>query len=164
MFENAQTESSSGSGKIIGGVVVVVAVLLAAVYFLFLRGTGPANGGGAAGSASAKAAATGEKPDPMKDLTILHFNLGRDQATQTMAIWDIQVQNRNHGGYGYKNLKYATNYYNGQDALVYHNVGTLSDTVDPGDQHTYSQINDGLYPVGTTRYTIELTGADPVQE
>jgi hypothetical protein len=164
MFENAQTESSSGSGKIIGGVVVVVAVLLGAVYFLFLRGTGPANGGGAGGAAGAKAAASGEKPDPMKDLTILHFNLGRDQATQTMAIWDIQVQNRNHGGYGYKNLKYATNYYNAQDQPVYHNEGTLSDTVDPGDQHTYSQINDGLYPVGTTRYTIELKGADPVQE
>ncbi len=164
MFENAQPAPSSGSGKVIGGVIVVVLVLLAVVYFAFLRGaSSPSATAGATTAATTKAAATGEKPDPMKDLTILHFNLGRDKATQTMAIWDIQVQNRSRA-YGYKNLKYATNYYNAQDALVYHNEGTLSDTVDPGDQHTYTEINDGLYPVGTTRYTIEIKGADPVQE
>lgn len=96
----------------------------------------------------------------MKDLKIAKSTMHRDQ-TQTMAIWDIQVENRAKGT-GYKDIKYATNYYNAQDAVIYHNEGTLADAVDPADQHTYSNINDGLYPVGTVRYTIEIKGATPV--
>jgi hypothetical protein len=30
----------------------------------------------------------------------------------------------------------------------------------PGEQRTFSAINDGLYPVNTTRYTIEIKSAD----
>ena len=162
MFESAQQEEGSGTAKIVGGVIAIVIVLLVVVYFMYLHGqpaSTPASMGAAA--AAAKAAASGEKPDPMKDLTILKFNLRRDQ-TQTMAIWDIQVANRSRVS-AYKDLQYATNYYNNQDTVIYHNEGTLSDQVDPADQHTFSQINDGLYPVGTTRYTIEIKGATPAQ-
>jgi hypothetical protein len=159
MFETSQQEQSSGSGKVVAGVVAVVVVLLAAVYFLFLRGQEGTAPGGAQPAATQGAAATGPA-DPMKDLKITKSTLHRDQ-TQTMAMWDIQVENRAKG-VGYKDIKYATNYYNAQDSLIYHNEGTLTESVDPADQHTYSNINDGLYPVGTVRYTIEIKGATPV--
>ena len=162
MFENAQQEENSGAGKIVGAVIAVVLVLLVGVYFLFLREEPAATAESPAAAASmADAAASSEPADPMKDLTILKFNLGRDQ-TQTMAMWDIQVSNRSRS-VGYTNIQYATNYYNGQDAVIYHNEGTLSQPIGPFDQRTFSQINDGLYPVGTVRYTIELKGAQPVQ-
>jgi hypothetical protein len=162
MFETSEEQARSGTAKLVGGVIAVVAVVLVVVYFAFLRQE-PTSTTGAkpAGASAAKTAASGEKPDPMRDLTILKFNLHRDQ-TQTMAIWDIQVANRSRTQ-SYKDVRYATNYYNGQDAVIYHNEGTLSEVVDPSDQHTFNSINDGLYPVGATRYTIELKGAQPVQ-
>jgi hypothetical protein len=159
MFETSQQEQGSGSGKVVAGVIAVVVVLLVAVYFIFLRGQeGTAPGG--ANPAAAQSAAAAGPADPMKDLKIVKSTLRRDQ-TQTMAMWDIQVENRAKG-FAYKDLQYATNYYNAQDAVIYHNEGTLADPVDPADQHTYSNINDGLYPVGTVRYTMELKGATPV--
>ena len=156
MFESSQPEKS-GSAKIVGGVIAVVAVVIVVVYFAFLRGQPPASTATGAGTGT-KVAATNEKPDAMHDLSIVKSDLHRDQ-TETMAMWDIVVSNRSHD-IGYKNIHYATNYYNGQDAVIYHNEGTLPDTVDPGDQHTYASVNDGLFPVGTARYTIELKGAD----
>lgn len=161
MFETSQQEESSGSGKIVGGVIAVVAVLLVVVYFLFLRGQPPAATATGAGVGAKSAAATAEKPDPMRDLSIMKSNLHRDQ-TQTMAMWDIVVANRSRST-GYKGIRYATDYYNNQDAVIYHNEGTLPDSVDPGDQHTFTSVNDGLYPVGTARYTIQLKGAEPAQ-
>lgn len=160
MFESSQQEDSSGTVKIVGGVIAIVAVLLVVVYFLFLHGQPPAATATGAGT-GAKAAATSEKPDPMRDLSIMKSNLRRDQ-TQTMAMWDIVVANRSRA-VSYTGIRYATNYYNSQDAVIYHNEGTLPDPVEPGDQHTFTSVNDGLYPVGTARYTIELKGAEPAQ-
>ena len=163
MFETAQQEPSAGTGKIIGGVIAILLVALVVLYFLYFRqepAATPAAGTGAA-TAGATAATGGEAPDPMRDLTISKFNLGRDQ-TQTMALWDIQLANRSRS-HAYKNIQYATNYYNAEGALLYHNEGTLSEQLEPGDQRNISQINDGLYPVGTVRYTIELKGAEAVQ-
>jgi hypothetical protein len=161
MFENAQPEQNSGSGKIVGGVIVVAAIIIGVVYFAYFHdqpSTGAATGGG---SAATTTAASGEKPDPMRDLKIVRSNLRQDQ-TQTMAMWDIVVGNRSRD-FGYKNIKYATNYYNAQDAVIYSNEGTLPEAVEPNDQHTFSSVNDGLYPVGTARYTIELKGAEPAE-
>lgn len=160
MFETSQQEDSSATAKIVGGVIAVVAVILVVVYFLFLHGQPPAATATGAGKRTTTAAAT-EKPDALKDLSIVRQNLRRDQ-TQTMAMWDIVVSNRSRG-VGYKNIKYATNYYNASDAVIYHNEGTLADVIEPGDQHTFQAVNDGLYPVGTARYTIEIKGADAAQ-
>ncbi len=162
MFETAQQEPSSSAGKTVGAAVAVVLVVIVVVYFVYLRQEPAATPAGPAGQTAAGAAA-GEAgtPDPMRDLAILKFNLGRDQ-TQTMAMWDIQLANRSRS-HGYKDIQYATNYYNNDGALLYHNEGTLSESLEPGDQRTISQINDGLYPVGTTRFTIEIKDAQPVQ-
>ena len=158
MFETSQQEPSGGTGKIIGGVIVVAVVLLAVVYFVFLHGL-PALTPFAQTPAATGAAASAEvgDADPMRDLTISKFNLGRDQ-TQTMSMWDIQVANRSRV-FGYKDIQYATNYYDASGNVIYQGSGVLPGQLDPGDQRTITGINDGLYPLNTTRYTIELKGA-----
>ena len=162
MFETAQEESGSGSAKIVGGVIAVVAVLLVVVYFLFLRGESTPTTGAGAAAGAANAAATAEKPDAMRDLHIVgQPNLHRDPATGTMAVWDLRVENRSRST-AYKDLQYATNYLNAAGESIRQGSGTLSDQVDAADQHSFT-VNDGLYPVGTNRYTIELKGAQPAQ-
>ncbi len=165
MFETSQQESSSGSSKIIGGVIAVLGVLMVGFYFLFMQGNEPAAtpGEGQAGMSASSAPAVDEGPaDPMRDLAIQRFSLDRDR-TQTMAMWTIQLANRSRQ-HGYKDILYATKYYNSDDILIYENTGTIAEQLDPGDQRTISEINDGLFPVGTVRYTIELTDATGVAE
>jgi hypothetical protein len=92
------------------------------------------------------------------DLGIQRNNLGRDQ-TQTMAIWDLVISNRSRE-ITYRNIQYATNYYDGAGNVIQQGSGTLPGEVGPGEQQTFSGINDGLYPLATTRYTIEIRSAD----
>ena len=161
MFETAQQEPSSSAPKVVGAVVVVV-VLMVALYFLFLRQEPAATTeAGKPAAASAGAIAGEEEPNVLRDLSILKFNLGRDQ-TGTMALWDIQLANRSRT-FAYKNIQYATNYYNAEGALLYQNQSTINEELGPGDQRTISGVNDGLYPVGTTRYTIEIKEAEGVR-
>lgn len=162
MFETSQQEESSKAPKIIIGAIVVVLALFGVLYFAHLR-EGPAAPAAGAGAATPSAAAPAgdEKPDPMRDLQILKFNLGRDR-TQTMAIWDLQVANRSRA-FAYKDIQYATNYYDSGGGLLSNRGGTLQDRMDPMDQKTFTQINDGLYPVGTARFTVEIKGAQPAQ-
>ena len=161
MFETSQQEESSKAPKIIIGAIFVVLVLFGVLYFTHLNQepAAPAAGAGAA-APSAAAPAGDEKPDPMRDLQILKFNLGRDQ-TQTMALWDLQLVNRSRA-FGYKDIQYATNYYDSGGGLLSTRGGTIPQPMDPMDQKTFTQINDGLYPVGTARFTVELKGAQPV--
>ena len=160
MFETSQEEPSSGTGKIIGGVIAVVGVLLVVVYFAFFHSATQTT----TTSATANQSAVNTEPaDPMKDLAIVGTpNLYRDQATQTMAMWNIQVANRSKS-HAYKDIRYATKYFNAQGAVIYQNEGTLKGQVEPSDQQAFTEINDGLYPVGTNNFTIELKGAQPVQ-
>lgn len=161
MFETSQQEQSSQAPKIIIGAIVVVLALFGVLYFAHLR-EGPAAPAAGAGAAAPADAAGGETPDPMRDLQILKFNLGRDQQTQTMAMWDIQVVNRSRTA-SYRDIQYATNYYDAQDNVLSTRGGTFPEPLEPTDQKMFTQLNDGLYPVGTTRYTIEIKGAQPVQ-
>lgn len=162
MFETAQQEPSSNAPKVVGVVILVVVVLMVGLYFLFLRQE-PAATTGAGKPAATPAGATAgeEQPNVLRDLSILKFNLGRDQ-TGTMALWDIQLANRSRT-FAYKNIQYATNYYNAEGAVLYQNQSTIKEELGPGDQRTISGINDGLYPVGTTRYTIEIKEAEGVR-
>jgi hypothetical protein len=158
MFENAQQEPSGGSGKTIGIVVVVAVVILAALYFGYFSGQ-PAS---TPQTKPTAAAGGGGKPAPdadfKKDLVVERPNLGRDQ-TQTMAVWSFQIVNRSRT-YGYRNLKYSTTYYDGAGNVIHNGSGDISDEVAPGDQRTISDINDGLYPLNTQRFTIEISSAE----
>jgi hypothetical protein len=157
MFENAQQEPSGGSGKTIAIVVVVAVLILAVVYFGFFSGQ-PAS----APQTKPAAAAGGGKPAPdadfKKDLIVERPNLGRDQ-TQTMAVWSFQILNHSRT-YGYRNLKYLTTYYDGAGNVIRNGTGSIPDDIAPGDERTISGINDGLYPLNTQRFTIEISSAE----
>ncbi|MBI2818530.1 MAG: hypothetical protein HYX73_00995 [Acidobacteria bacterium] len=160
MFETSQQEPSGHDTKIVAGVIVVLMVVLAVLYFAYgFHSEAPATP-----QASAPAAAVGPAntpvPDaePLMDLAILRNNLGRDQ-TQTMAMWDLQVSNRSRE-ITYRNIQYATNYYDASGNVIYQGSGVLPGEIAPGGQETFSGINDGLYPLATVRYTIELRSAD----
>jgi len=158
MFENAQQEPSGGSGKTIGIVVVVAIVVMAVVYFAYFSGQ-PAS---TPQTKPAAAAGGGGKPAPeadfKKDLVVQRPNLGRDQ-TQTMAVWSFQIVNRSRT-YGYRKLQYATTYYDGAGNVIHQGSGSIPDEIAPGDQRTISDINDGLYPLNTQRFGIEISGAE----
>ena len=158
MFENSQQEPNSGSGKTIGIVVGVAVIVMAVLYFTVFSGQPEP----AAKKPTAAATGGGGKPAPdadfKKDLVVDRPKLGRDQ-TQTMAVWSFQVENRSRT-YGYRNLKYTTTYYDGANNVVRNGSGSIPDEVAPGDQVTVSSINDGLYPLNTQRYTIEISSAE----
>ena len=157
MFETSQQEQSSTAPKIIIGAIVVVLALFGVLYFTHLSQP-PAAPAATAGAGAPAAAAGAESADPMRDLQILKSNLGRDRQTRTMAMWDIQLVNRSRT-IGYRAIQYATNYYDAQGNVLSTRGGTFAEPLDPMDQKTFAQINDGLYPVGTTRFTIEIKGA-----
>ena len=161
MFENAQQEPSGGNTKVVGGVIVVLMAVLVGVYFAYFSGQ-PEQA--ASPQMPAAAAATGPAntpvPDaePLMDLAIQRSNLGRDQ-TQTMAMWDVQITNRSRE-ITYRNIQYETNYYDAGGNVVYQGSGVLPGELPPGGVETFSEVNDGLYPLTTARYTIEITTAD----
>ena len=164
MFETSQQEQSSQAPKIIIGAIVVVMALFGVLYFTHLSQapTAPAATAGA-GAPAAAASAGAESADPMRDLQILKSNLGRDRQTNTMAMWDVQLVNRSRT-IGYREIQYATNYYDAQSNVLSTRGGTFAEQLDPMDQKTFTQVNDGLYPLGTTRFTIEIKGAQTVAQ
>ena len=162
MFETSQQEQSSQAPKIIIGAIVVVMALFGVLYFTHLSQPATAPAATAGAGAPADAAPAGAA-DPMRDLQILKSNLGRDRQTNTMAMWDIQLVNRSRTT-GYRAIQYATNYYDAQGNVLSTRGGTFAEQLDPMDQKTFAQINDGLYPVGTTRFTIEIKGAQTVSQ
>jgi hypothetical protein len=161
MFENAQQEPSGGNTKTVAGVIVVLMAILGGVYFVYFRGPAPATAPAAAPAAETAGGGTpAANADYKLDLAIQKNSLGRDQ-TQTMAMWDIQIYNRSRQ-YAYRNIKYATNYYDAGGNVIHQGGGTLEGEVQPGDYRTITGVNDGLYPLATVRYTFEITGADGV--
>ena len=164
MFETSQQEQSSQAPKIIIGAIVVVLALFGVLYFTHLSQEPAAPAATArAGAPAAAASAGAESADPMRDLQILKSNLGRDRQTRTMAMWDVQLVNRSRT-IGYREIQYATNYYDAQSNVLSTRGGTFAEQLDPMDQKTFTQVNDGLYPLGTTRFTIEIKGAQTVAQ
>jgi hypothetical protein len=158
MFETSQQSPSGGDTKLIAGVIGVGVILMAVVYFVFLRGAEQGATPGAPAAVSGPANTPVPDAQPNMDLAILRNNLGRDQ-TQTMAMWDIVIANRSRE-ITYRNIRYATNYYDGSGNVVYQGSGTLPGEVGPGEQQSFSGLNDGLYPLATQRYDIAITSAD----
>ena len=166
MFENSQPEESSKTGLIVGGTIVVVMAAFGIYYLTHLsqapEGT-PAPAAGAA--APARPTATPEDiaaANPLIDLQIVQNNLGRDNQTQTMAIWTVRVVNRNRT-VAYRNIQYETNYYGAQQNLLSTRGGTFPEPMAPGDQKTFGSVNDGLYPPGTVSFTIGIKSAEAGQ-
>jgi len=74
-------------------------------------------------------------------------------------MWDVQIYNRSRN-IAYRNIKYATTYYDAGNNTIHQGSGTLPGEVQPGEYRTIAGVNDGLYPLNTARFAIELTGAD----
>ena len=79
-----------------------------------------------------------------------------------MGMWDVQIVNRSRT-VAYRNIEYVTNYYDAQMNLLSTRGGTFPEPLEPLDQKTFPQINDGLYPVGTASYTIGIKSAQATQ-
>lgn len=164
MFETSQPEPSTNTGLIVGGAIVVILSLFAVFYFTYLSQEPATSPAGTAGAETPAAAAPADAAaaDPMRDLQILRSNLGRDRQTQTMAMWDVQIVNRSRT-VAYRNVEYVTNYYDAQMNLLSTRGGTFPEPMEPMDQKSFAQINDGLYPVGTASYTIGIKSAQATQ-
>ena len=164
MFENSQPEESSKTGLIVGGTIVVVMAAFG-IYYLTHLSQEPAATTAAPVAAAPRPTATPEDiaaANPLIDLQIVQNNLGRDNQTQTMAIWTVRVVNRNRT-VAYRNIQFETNYYGAQQNLLSTRGGTFPEMMGPGDQKTFAQINDGLYPVGTASFTTGIKSADAGQ-
>jgi hypothetical protein len=166
MFETSQPEESSKTGLIVGGTILVVMVAFGIYYFTHLSqepaGTSAPS---TEAAAAARPAATPEDiaaANPLIDLQIVQNSLGRDNQTQTMAMWNVRVVNRNRA-VAYRNIQYETNYYDAGQNLLSTRGGTFPEPMMPSDQKTFGQINDGLYPVGTASFTIGIKSAEAGQ-
>lgn len=166
MFETSQQEESSKTGLIVGGAILVVMIAFGIFYMTHLSQEPEAST--AAPAAAARPAATPATPEeiaaanPQIDLQIVQQNLGRDNQTQTMAMWTVRLVNRNQK-VAYRNIAYETNYYDAGQNLLSTRGGTLPEMMAPSDQKTFSALNDGLYPVGTASYTIGIKSAEAGQ-
>ena len=160
MFENSQQEPSGHDTKIVAGVIVVIMAVLGGLYYVYVHSAPPAatQTKAPAAAESSGGGAPAADADFKRDLVVQRPNLGRDQ-TQTMSVWSFQIQNRSRA-IGYRNLKYTTTYYDGAGNVVHQGSGSIPDDVPPGDLHTVSSLNDGLYPLNTQRYEIGISAAD----
>lgn len=108
--------------------------------------------------ASAAAAQVKGDADPVRDLKIQRATMSKDR-NGTMAVWAVTLENKS-AGYGYSNIKYETTYIGADDKVLMVNQGTIAGTIGPGEQKSV-QANDPLYPAGTARYRMKITGATP---
>ncbi len=164
MFETSQQEESSKTGLIIGGAIFVILALFGVFYVTYLSQEPAATPASTAGTGTAAPATPADlsSANPMIDLQIVRSDLGRDTQTQTMAMWTVQISNRNRA-VAYRNIEYVTNYYGAGQNLLSTRGGTFPEPMAPGDQKTFAQINDGLYPVGTASFTIGIKAAEATQ-
>jgi len=139
------------------GIVVVVAVVAVGAYF-FVRSRDNANR--QASAASTPAAVKGSA-DPVHDLKIQRATMNKDR-NGTMAVWLVTIKNKSQV-YSYSKIAYETTYVGADNNAILINKGTIPATIGPGEQNN-AEINDALYPAGTSWYKIRITGATPAAQ
>ena len=157
MFETPEEIKEKGSKGLWIGIAVAVAVVAVGAYF-FIRSRGTAIK--QASAASAPAVAKGNA-DPVHDLKIQRATMNKDR-NGTMAVWLVTIENKS-SAYSYSKIEYETTYVGADNNAILVNKGTLPVTIAPGEQHN-SEINDALYPAGTSWYKIRITGATPATQ
>ena len=157
MFETPEEVKPRASMGLWLGIVVVAIVLAAGGYF-FLKSKGNANQ--RASAASAPAAAKGNA-DPVHDLKIQRATMNKDR-NGTMAVWLVTIENKS-SVYNYSKIAYETTYVGPDNNAILINKGTIPGTIGPGEQNS-AEINDVLYPAGTSWYKIRITGATPAAQ
>jgi type II secretory pathway pseudopilin PulG len=156
MFEAPQQAKPSGSTGL--WIAIAVIVVLAAVggYF-FLQSQGAAN---RQATASAAVAAKGNA-DAVRDLKIQRTSMDKDR-NGTASVWAVTIENKS-SGYSYSNIAYETTYIAADGQVLMINKGTIADGIGPGEQKGIT-AHDPLYPAGTARYMMKITGATPTAQ
>jgi len=95
--------------------------------------------------------------NPVTDLAILSIDL-RPDPTETQALLDIRISNRSRQ-FAYSEIEYETSYTDMAGNLTSQREGILPGMLNPGDQQNLTGINDGLFPLGASSYSMEIRGA-----
>ena len=157
MFETPEeVKQKEPKGFWIGIVVVVIVVGVGGYFFVKSRD----NAAKQASAAGAPAVAKGNA-DPVHDLKIQRATMNKDR-NGTMAVWLVTIENKS-SVYSYSKIEYETTYVGADNNAILVNKGALPVTIAPGEQHN-SEINDALYPAGTSWYKIRITGATPAAQ
>jgi hypothetical protein len=150
MFEPPQETKPSASKGLWISIAVVVVIAAACGYF-FIQFRGAANRQAAGATAASKGDA-----DPVRDLKIQRATMDKDR-NGTMSVWVVTVENKSTS-YSYRNIQYETTYAGPDGQVLMVNKGTIADSIGPGEEKTL-HANDPLYPTGTARYMMKITGA-----
>jgi hypothetical protein len=154
MFETPQEVKPSASKGLRMGILVLAVAGAIGLYFLTQRSTPNKQASAAAG---ATAQVKGDA-DPVRDLKIQRATMNKDR-NGTMAVWAVTIENKSNG-YSYSNIRYETTYVGADDKVLMVNQGTIASSIGAGEQKNV-QANDPLYPAGTARYRMKITGATP---
>jgi uncharacterized protein YpmB len=158
MFETPEeVKQKEPKGFWIGVVVVVIVVAVGAYFFMMSRDQAKKQ---ASAAARASASVKGDA-DPVRDLKIQRATMSKDR-TGTMAVWLVTIANKSQV-YSYSKVQYETTYVGADNNAILVNKGTIPATIGPGEQNS-SEINDALYPAGTSWYKIRITGATPAAQ
>jgi hypothetical protein len=153
MFETPEeVKQKEPKGFWIGIAIAAIAIAGGAVFYTMSRGGAQKQ----ASAATIPAASPKVAADPIRDLKVPRATMNKDR-NGTTAVWLVTIQNKS-ADYSYSNIKYETSYIGGDNVAILTNQGTIAATIGPGEQNS-SQINDALYPAGTSWYKFKITGA-----
>jgi hypothetical protein len=147
-----EIKPSASSGLWIA--IAVIVVLGAAGGYFFIQSKGAANRQAAAAVAKGNA-------DAVRDLKIQRTTMDKDR-NGTASVWAVTIENKS-ADYSYSNIAYETTYIAADGNVLMINKGTIFDAVAPGEQKNLT-AHDPLYPAGTSRYMMKITGATPAAQ
>jgi len=156
VFEPPQeTKQSSSSGLWIG--IAVIVLLAGGGAYYFIQSQSAANQKAAAGAALAARGTA----DAARDLKIQRTTMDKNR-NGTASVWAVTIENKSTG-YSYSNIAYETTYVAADGNVLMINKGVIADSIAPGEQKNIT-AHDPLYPAGTARYMMKITGATPAAQ
>lgn len=152
MFEETEEKKATAGNKVGMAVGLVAAIVVGAVLFFTMPSGSPKRPAQPPSAAEAAKAPA----DPIHDLKVLRATMDKDPAGTT-ALWVLSIENRSKI-YTYSEIQYETTYLNANNKPILVNKGTITASVDPGEQYR-SELRDTLFPAGTALYQFKVTGA-----
>lgn len=155
MFETPEeVKQKEPKGFWIGIAIAAIVIAGGAVFYTMSRGGAQKQ----ASAATTSAASPKVAADAIRDLRVQRATMNKDR-NGTTAVWLVIIENKSPD-YSYSNIKYETSYIGVDNVAILTNQGIIAATIGPSEQNS-SQINDALYPAGTSWYKFKITGATP---